>query len=329
MANDPIKRGVSVLLAGAMMAGMLPAAALADAPDTHNYQATVYKNQVPGQDELMGPDEDLNIYVSIDMSGGNEQIYSVHTCSDPHVSDPYITPATQENNGLISYVCSHCNASAEVEIPQLGDDALVPDDSTGLQANGSEWERWLGSDPFPSTVLDGSNIVQIQNRLFNADIEMGVVEPSNVAMLANNADGATVLAAGSEVDDDPNLWPSVATQGVVYNTTQGKEKVHLFVDFEHPDDRGATIKAAHRCEQGASLVNESKQATDTEAGYIKYRCDKCGSTAELTIPKLTLDAFTLTEESKTTSRMALSTTVMNILSSMRLPQISAGLSAPI
>lgn len=298
LANDPIKRGVSVLLAGAMMAGMLPAAALADAPDTHNYQATVYKNQVPGQDELMGPDEDLNIYVSIDMSGGNEQIYSVHTCSDPHVSDPYITPATQENNGLISYVCSHCNASAEVEIPQLGDDALVPDDSTGLQANGSEWERWLGSDPFPSTVLDGSNIVQIQNRLFNADIEMGVVEPSNVAMLANNADGATVLAAGSEVDDDPNLWPSVATQGVVYNTTQGKEKVHLFVDFEHPDDRGATIKAAHRCEQGASLVNESKQATDTEAGYIKYRCDKCGSTAELTIPKLTLDAFTLTEESK-------------------------------
>ena len=128
-----------------MMAGMLPATVLADAPDTHNYQATVYKNQVPGQDELMGPDEDLNIYVSIDMSGGDEQIYSVHTCSDPHVNDPYITPATQENNGLISYICSHCNASAEVEIPRLDEDALVPDGGTGLQANGSEWERWLGS----------------------------------------------------------------------------------------------------------------------------------------------------------------------------------------
>ena len=95
------------------MAGMLPAAALADAPDTHNYQATVYKNQVPGQDELMGPDEDLNIYVSIDMSGGNEQIYSVHTCSDPHVSDPYITPATQENNGLISYCLLYTSDAAD------------------------------------------------------------------------------------------------------------------------------------------------------------------------------------------------------------------------
>lgn len=281
-----------------MMAGMLPATVLADAPDTHNYQATVYKNQVPGQDELMGPDEDLNIYVSIDMSGGDEQIYSVHTCSDPHVNDPYITPATQENNGLISYICSHCNASAEVEIPRLDEDALVPDGGTGLQANGSEWERWLGSDPFPSAVQDGNNVVQIQNRLFNADIDMGAVEPSNIAMLASDADGAAVLAAGSEVDDDPEQWPAAATQGVVYNTTPGKEKLHLFVDFEHPDAEGATIKAAHRCEQGASLINESKKATATEDGYIKYRCDKCGSTAELKVPKLTLDAFTLADESR-------------------------------
>lgn len=92
MRNDIIRRGLSGLLSGVMLIGLLPTAAFAAAPTDHNYQATEYKNQEPGVDENMEPGSDLNIYVSIDMSDGDEQIYSVHTCSDPQVSDPEISP---------------------------------------------------------------------------------------------------------------------------------------------------------------------------------------------------------------------------------------------
>lgn len=110
----------------------------------------------------MEPGSDLNIYVSIDMSDGDEQIYSVHTCSDPQVSDPEISQATQDSPGLITYSCGTCGAYAEVEIPQLDDDALVSDGDTGLKANGADWERWLGSDSYGSTVEGGEYIVRIQ-----------------------------------------------------------------------------------------------------------------------------------------------------------------------
>lgn len=92
MRNDIIRRGLSGLLSGVMLIGLLPTAAFAAAPTDHNYQATEYKNQEPGVDENMEPGSDLNIYVSIDMSDGDEQIYSVHTCSDPQVSAPEISP---------------------------------------------------------------------------------------------------------------------------------------------------------------------------------------------------------------------------------------------
>lgn len=85
----------------------------------------------------MEPGSDLNIYVSIDMSDGDEQIYSVHTCSDPQVSDPEISPGDTGLPGADYLFVRTCGAYAEVEIPQLDDDALVSDrrdwaETTGL-----------------------------------------------------------------------------------------------------------------------------------------------------------------------------------------------------
>ena len=152
MRNDIIRRGLSGLLSGVMLIGLLPTAAFAAAPTDHNYQATEYKSQEPGVDENMEPGSDLNIYVSIDMSDGDEQIYSVHTCSDPQAYNPEIPQATQDSPGLITYSCGTCGAYAEVEIPQLDDDALVSDGDAGLKANGADWVRWLGPDSYGSTV---------------------------------------------------------------------------------------------------------------------------------------------------------------------------------
>lgn len=235
----------------------------------------------------MDPDSDLNIYVSIDMSEGDDQIYSVHTCSDPQVSDPEITPATKDSAGLISYTCDHCGAHAEVEIPRLDGDALVSDGDTGLEANGTDWERWLGSDPFGSEVENGEQIVRIQNRLFNAEYDLGPVD----------TDAGIVLAANSTTDD-PTQWPSSATKDVVQDTTPEHEPVYLFVDYEHPDSEDHAVKAAHRCEQGAALIDKSIKATASTDGVIKFTCDKCGSSASLVVPKLTLDAFVLSPESQ-------------------------------
>lgn len=287
MENFTKKRVGSILLTGAMLAGMLPTSVLAAAPTNFNYQSTEYENQVPGVDEKMDPDSDLNIYVSIDMSEGDDQIYSVHTCSDPQVSDPEITPATKDSAGLISYTCDHCGAHAEVEIPRLDGDALVSDGDTGLEANGTDWERWLGSDPFGSEVENGEQIVRIQNRLFNAEYDLGPVD----------TDAGIVLAANSTTDD-PTQWPSSATKDVVQDTTPEHEPVYLFVDYEHPDSEDHAVKAAHRCEQGAALIDKSIKATASTDGVIKFTCDKCGSSASLVVPKLTLDAFVLSPESQ-------------------------------
>lgn len=288
MRNDIIRRGLSGLLSGVMLIGLLPTAAFAAAPTDHNYQATEYKNQEPGVDENMEPGSDLNIYVSIDMSDGDEQIYSVHTCSDPQVSTPEISQATQDSPGLITYSCGTCGAYAEVEIPQLDDDALVSDGDTGLKANGVDWERWLGPDSYGSTVEGGEYIVRIQNRMFDAEYDLGPVGANDGIMLASNS-----------ATDDPTQWPASATKDVVQNTTPGNEPVYLFVDYEHPDSENHAIKAAHKCKEGASLVDESYKATSSADGLIKFTCDQCGSSAELTIPALTLDAFTLTPESQT------------------------------
>lgn len=48
MENFTKKRVGSILLTGAMLAGMLPTSVLAAAPTNFNYQSTEYENQVPG-----------------------------------------------------------------------------------------------------------------------------------------------------------------------------------------------------------------------------------------------------------------------------------------
>ena len=288
MKSNTIRRGLSGLLSGAMLIGLLPTAAFAAAPTNHNYQATEYETQKSGVDENMESGSDLNIYVSIDMADGNEHIYSVHTCSDPQVSAPEILRATEDSSGTIAYSCDTCGAYAEVEIPQLDDDALVSNGDTGLKANGADWERWLGPNSFGSTVEDGEYIVRIQNRLFDAEYDLGSIGANDGIMLASNS-----------ATDDPTQWPASATKDVVQNTTPDYEPVYLFVDYEHPDSENHAIKAAHKCKEGATLVNNSRKATASSDGLIKFTCDQCGSYAELTIPALTLGAFTLTPESQT------------------------------
>ncbi len=161
MKDHKFNRVVSLVLSCTMIAGMLPASVLAAVPDGYNYKATEYLSQVAGVDALMGEDDDLNIYVSIDMAADDDHIYSYHTCSNPQVDSPEIVKATNDSAGSVTYECDNCGAFAQVEIPMLDADQFVEDED-GLKANGSEWERWFGTGTFLSEEVNGNYIVQSQ-----------------------------------------------------------------------------------------------------------------------------------------------------------------------
>lgn len=291
------KRSLSGLLAGAMIAGLLPTTAFATAPSELNYQQTEYVEQVAGTDELMAPDSDLLLYISIDMTDGSEHIFSSHTCSAPEVSQPIITKATNTTPGKIIYECANCNAHSEVEIPQLTDAAFIRS-GNALVANGRDWERWLGTAAFNAELLDGNYIATIQSGLFNAEFNLGPAEAESNGTMAVAIDGK------AEPSDDPTRWPESATKDVKHyegtrdDTGKTAEQVYLFVDYEHKDENGAGIKAMHRCREGAKLIDESTKATDSSSGKIKFTCDYCGSYAELDVPTLSLAAFSLADQSK-------------------------------
>lgn len=112
-----------------------------------------------------------------------------------------------------------------MEIPQLDDDALVSDGDTGLKANGADWERWLGSDSYGSTVEGGEYIVRIQNRMFDAEYDLGPVG----AMTAS-------CWPATRQQTTPRSGPASATKRCRAKTRlPGNEPVYLFVDYEHPD----------------------------------------------------------------------------------------------
>ncbi len=290
MKTSKFQKVLSLVLTCALVAGLFPTAALAIEPTDYNYQQTEYVEQTAGVDETLPADDDLNIYVSIDMTEG-DHIYSTHTCSNPVVGDPEIVPATMDASGSIHYECATCGASATVEIPQLADDAFIKEENAA-RANGSKWERWLGTDTFYGEWVDEDLMASIHTKLFNAEILLPI------AMDEVN----TMSAMGTSTTDDPTTWPSSATAGVVQvpgTRPDGGEvsPVYLFVDYENPDDEGIAIKAMHRCKPGINLKEESVKATDTSSGQIKYVCEYCGSSASLEVPALTLDAFELAAES--------------------------------
>ena len=88
-------------------------------------------------------------------------------------------------------------------------------------------------------------------------------------------------------DDDPSTWPAPDS----HYTVQGKNPVYIYLDYSDEDNSG--IRASHRCDPGAQVTADIVKATSTTGGHVKYTCSVCGSWAQVDVPALTNDAFTL------------------------------------